>query len=372
MLVSLICAAIREGIESRLKTRAAYLERGIRELLHDRNGKGLARSLYQHPLIYSLYSAPYQPGSTAMRPKVFERGNGLPSYIPAKNFADALMDIAVRGPDPMVSSDPHAPVLNTENIRANITNIGSDPVQRVLLTAIDAARGNLDAARDNIANWFDSSMDRVSGWYKRSTQWIIFWIGLCVAVALNINVITIADFLYRDDTAREAIVARAEVAAADSSVLDSNYQQTRAALDSLDLPMGWSAGWGAPDPGARFTAWNGIFGPILGWLLTAFAATMGAPFWFDVLNRMMVIRSTVKPREKSPEEGSEDRQPKASRKAETPPVIAIPELAPPAAREPDSERGVPVHAAALTDACDVPITHYTRDEDLPPSEGGVA
>jgi hypothetical protein len=35
---------------------------------------------------------------------------------------------------------------------------------------------------------------------------------------------------------------------------------------------------------------------------------LGAPFWFDVLNKFMVIRSTVKPYEKSPPEASEDRQ----------------------------------------------------------------
>ena len=34
---------------------------------------------------------------------------------------------------------------------------------------------------------------------------------------------------------------------------------------------------------------------------------LGAPFWFDVLNKFMVIRATVKPREKSPDEASEDR-----------------------------------------------------------------
>ena len=43
-----------------------------------------------------------------------------------------------------------------------------------------------------------------------------------------------------------------------------------------------------------------------GWLLTAFAVSLGAPFWFDLLNRVMVIRSTVKPREKSRDQGSRD------------------------------------------------------------------
>jgi hypothetical protein len=44
----------------------------------------------------------------------------------------------------------------------------------------------------------------------------------------------------------------------------------------------------------------------LGWLLTALAISLGAPFWFDTLNRLMVIRSTVKPHEKSKEQESKD------------------------------------------------------------------
>jgi hypothetical protein len=33
--------------------------------------------------------------------------------------------------------------------------------------------------------------------------------------------------------------------------------------------------------------------------MTAFAISMGAPFWFDLLNKFIVVRSTVKPKEKS-------------------------------------------------------------------------
>jgi hypothetical protein len=44
----------------------------------------------------------------------------------------------------------------------------------------------------------------------------------------------------------------------------------------------------------------------LGWLLTALAVSLGAPFWFDMLNKIIVVRSTVKPHEKSREEGSKD------------------------------------------------------------------
>jgi hypothetical protein len=34
---------------------------------------------------------------------------------------------------------------------------------------------------------------------------------------------------------------------------------------------------------------------VLGWLLSAIAIAMGAPFWFDVLNRFMNVRNAAKP-----------------------------------------------------------------------------
>jgi hypothetical protein len=45
---------------------------------------------------------------------------------------------------------------------------------------------------------------------------------------------------------------------------------------------------------------------LIGWLITAGALSLGASFWFDTLNKIMVIRNTVKPEEKSQTEGSKD------------------------------------------------------------------
>jgi hypothetical protein len=46
---------------------------------------------------------------------------------------------------------------------------------------------------------------------------------------------------------------------------------------------------------------------LAGIFLTALAVSQGAPFWFDLLNKLIVVRSTVKPREKSREEGTKDK-----------------------------------------------------------------
>ena len=401
LLVSIMCSAIREGIEAWRKSRAAYLEHGIRELLHDTGGVGLARDLYQHPLVSGLYGGSYVEGRRATQPTLLAKGGNLPSYIPTRNFALALMDMAARGPrTDVVSGDADAPALTLENMRRNVAGLGSPPVQRVVITAIDAAEGSINTARATIERWYDSAMDRVSGRYKRSTSWVIFWIGLAVAVALNVNAITLVDYLYRDDSAREMLVARARTAVADTGYLERSYQQAKTALDSASLPIGWTNGWGAPHPrGARvgFDPWADLLAPVLGLLLTALAATFGAPFWFDLLNRMMVIRSTVKPHEKSGEESSEDRQTPKDKSRDAPtgdavvpavaPIVApivvgatAPRPAPMqytsalSSRAPDRPPS-PRDKDSATDGCDVEMAAVgvvTSDEDLPEADGGVA
>jgi hypothetical protein len=41
-----------------------------------------------------------------------------------------------------------------------------------------------------------------------------------------------------------------------------------------------------------------LAGQILGWIFTAIAVSIGAPFWFDTLNRFINIRSAGKPPDK--------------------------------------------------------------------------
>lgn len=79
VLVSTLCSAMREALEGWLKTRASYLEFGIRELLHDSSGTGLAKDLFTHPLIFGLYGGKYAPGKYGARLRPWHRGRNLPS-----------------------------------------------------------------------------------------------------------------------------------------------------------------------------------------------------------------------------------------------------------------------------------------------------
>lgn len=304
LLLALVVSAAREAIETVTKSRAIHLERAIRELLDQ--DAGLLKTLYEHPQLYSLYPGKYKLDLAR------KLGWSLPTYVPAANFARALMDVTARGG---LSSSPYAreqtaPAVTVENIRASLSRIASPRVRRAMLTAIDTAGNDLAKVQANLEAWFNSAMERVSGAYKRRSQWYLFAIGLGVTVVVNIDTITLASYLARNRTAREALVARADAIARDSvlqrsltadSVLRTTDARARATeLATLDLPIGWDdpvphLGRGKQPRGFL----NDWILPIIGLLMTAFAITLGAPFWFDMLANVVNIRSTVRPVEKA-------------------------------------------------------------------------
>jgi hypothetical protein len=398
VLVATICSAVREGIEAWLKTRASFLDYGIRQLLSDPHGVGIAKELFNHPLISGLsgdeYAAPGTKLTEAAMKKparrlLYCRDRNLPSYIPSRNFALALLDIAARGPVNGGDADSQPERISLQNVRANLAkNIGNAHVRRALLSAIDSAQGNLDRAQANLEAWYDSAMDRVSGWYKRATHWMILVIALVLSIVLNINTITIADYLFRHDSVRTSIVASIEKTTGDTDTQKLSYKDAKQQLDDMHLPMGWNGAsmadaYGAPrtrgerkanlkeGESLQFSLWNDCLGVLFGWLITAFAATLGAPFWFDVLNKVMVIRSTVKPHEKSKEEGSEDR---ADTSTPSPPLAVITQ--PPAlVAQPSTVVTPPAVIASVhddDDPCEVGRNIMpTPDDRLPAADGGV-
>lgn len=363
LLVSTLCSALREAIEALLKTRAAYLEKAIRQMLDDDKGNGLTKGLFEHPLLSGLMTESYLPKPAKKALWFLANGRGLPSYVPASSFAKALLDMAAHGAD---GAQGRGAAMTVQSLRARLIDPKSPispRVRRALLHALDTAGGDLAQARKNVEDWFNDSMDRVSGWYKRSTQWIVFVIAVAVTLLGNVDSIAIAKHFYQDEAARTAAVKSAETVVARPDA--PTKEEAQEVLEQLELPVGWSETSWPQDARERFNR-------VLGWLLTAFAATLGAPFWFDVLNKVMVIRSTVKPREKSPDEFSEDRQPSPAPVVNVPGPTAVP--GPPAA-VPNS--GAANLAAVIAvaqdqlDCCGGELGEPTTDEQLPAAKGGV-
>ena len=300
LLVSLLCSAIVEGAEAILKRRARDLERGIAELLRD---DALVAKLYNHPLINGLFKGDYKP---AMR--------NLPSYIPSRSFALAIMDLLISPDAAAHAGVTGAAAPTTKTIAMPPLSGPAGQAQHAMITLINAAAGDARKARENIELWFDTAMDRVSGRYKRRAQRALFVIGLVVAVGLNIDTVRMLRELMTNKAKREAVVAIATNYASKqpAATADVTQQITTATdqLGMLGLPLGWPPCLKCDQRKVKLfdrcwqQCWARNLGhaaglTIFGWLLTAFAVCLGAPFWFDVLNKFIVVRSTVKPREKS-------------------------------------------------------------------------
>src|SRR3569832_2310183 len=98
LLLSLMCSAANEIIELWLKKRAIDLERGIREMLAPGSKSGardIVQKLYDHALVNNLFDSTYN-GSRIGSPLRYVLRTHLPSYIPARSFAQALMDLVAR------------------------------------------------------------------------------------------------------------------------------------------------------------------------------------------------------------------------------------------------------------------------------------
>ena len=193
-LSSLVLASIHEMIETVFKARGRYLFDGICELFNDPlstvavGGESVAKTIYQHPLIRGLMRG--DVGKPNFR-------KHLPSYLPTRSFALALVDQVAQGKLADRSSRGSVPAAATpvQQLRMLVEGIQNEQVRTALIHAIDTAGGDIDAVTANLETWFDNAMDRVSGWYKRRSQRIIFALGLGTALLLNVNTITVAQSL---------------------------------------------------------------------------------------------------------------------------------------------------------------------------------
>lgn len=301
LLLSLVSSAVREALEAWSKSRAAFLERGMLALLESSGAKTdtahqLVESLYNHPRIYGLFEGQYV---RVHKKRSAADARRLPSYIAASTFSDALIDTVARRCQNVPS---RANVI--DRLRLGAEALDNDSIRSVILSAINSSGGDTAAVRRAIEAWYNAGMDRVAGWYRRRTHWIVIGIATVITIGLNVNTITIFRALEQNSALRESIVQQAGTTGTNASLTG---EQAKQELSKVSLPIGWTnVSW--PQTGQWATGENFVAGvmALAGWALSIFAISLGAPFWFDILNKFIVVRATVKPTEKSPNEPSKD------------------------------------------------------------------
>lgn len=246
LLLSVVALHINEFIATIFSLRAKDLERGIRRLLAGDNT--LLAGFWAHPLISS------------MLPKEGKR----PSYIPSGPVALAIFDTLAKG--------------NSGDLQAirNAAAATDTPPARAVVAIIDSANNDLDRARAGVAAWYEGAMERISGIYKRKMQAITFAVAAVVTVGIGADSIAIGSALWSSQGVRGAVAN-----AAAGATTDQTLEKAVDTLGSYELPIGWV------DLPQTPYAW---MRKALGLLLTTFAVSLGAPFWFDVLKRVTNLR----------------------------------------------------------------------------------
>ena len=300
LLLAIICTALNEWISGGFRLRSKNLASAIEQLLDNQKGSGdsplsFLDQFYSHPLVSSQLT----PGAA--------RGNNHPAYLPSRIFATAVMDLATvqkRG------------TIAFSDLDQGIKNLPNGDVKTALLALIQNADSNLQKAQRNIEQWFDDTMDRASGWYKRRNELVTIAVAIFLTLLTNADTVKITRTLWKSPTERAALVEKASsrTAASQPSVSypDKNAplkpQLTLQKDDVKDLTS--LLGWSAED--AKLSGWGAWLQRIIGWILTIAAVTLGAPFWFDLLSKLVNVRNAGK-KPKTSDEQESDKQDKSDK-----------------------------------------------------------
>lgn len=262
LILSLLGTAVHEAAASVSLMRGRMLRQGLRQLLSDgvpTQQAALFNKVFGHGLVQSLSKS------------------GLPSYLPTASFSLALFDAL---------SDKSESTLFSQ-IERGVALLPPGFAKQTLTTFLVDAGGDLDAVRKRVDSWFDDSMDRLSGVYRRRSQLIHFLFGFLVAIVFNVDSINIANVLWHNTDARDAVALQAQSFVTTHTAVDNgatpDVSQALQELQRLPVPMGWTGA------AAKRAAGDWVYA-VVGWLVTGFAISLGAPFWFDLLQKIVNIR----------------------------------------------------------------------------------
>ncbi|MFZ6712336.1 hypothetical protein [Undibacterium sp. TC9W] len=246
LAVSLFVTAIQEFIATALKLRANTLSSGINELLEQKkNLDPVIQAIVNHPRVSPL--------------------DGKLSYISSTSFAAATIHVLGGAGD--ASKD----AFNRLDIA--VDNLPAGNLKSVLQLAVSRAQGDVTKVEQEVATWFDESMDRLSGRYKRYAGYLSLGLGAILAVGMKLDAFAVGSALWVSPVLRD------QAAAAAAAAIEKGATTTPAITADVLTMFGFQSFFASFPCGMA----------LLGCLVTAFAVSLGAPFWFDFLQSIVKI-----------------------------------------------------------------------------------
>lgn len=316
LAVSLLCSATREAIASLFQTRAKVLLDGVLTMLHESAGKPRLRGIWPSILRFLRVDSGFgldKLGPDSLSAAVMShpliqgmaQQGRMPSYIPSTIFARAFVSTL---------TDKYGKAQTATMLLAQIGNTG---LSRTLLAIMGEGENDVAALENAVRIWYETVMDRITGWYKRRSQLVLFCVGLFYAGAMNIDAIELSKRLWGDEQAAAELAQQGADGVASGRVKPpapglalttgpagiipaaaaTPLEQAAAAKKDWQmvekLPIGWPSSRFNDSAGKGALAFMGALAfALLGWIVTAFASSLGAPFWFDGIGWLLALRGT--------------------------------------------------------------------------------
>lgn len=309
-ICSVLLSVLIEMGATLLKYRANELEKTLKNLFFD---QGWDAYLTQH----ILYSPFFDALKKSNDPK------GKPSYVPAENFAKAILESLRRG----TSS------LTIASIQANIEILPAD-LQKIVLGYIDTANDKVEDLQKQLEGFYDNAMVRAGGWYKKKIRPISIVLAALLVIFLNIDTIEIIQKSTKNpkqlaeavnaiqnqmpqiqkDSSSQAYIFKDEkgniIATTKADTAIENQVKVLSALKEELNNNVFTIGYKSPeDVCSEWThdkkfgdgAFRYIMLKLLGLFLSFLALQVGSKFWFDTLNKVINLRGSGKKPEEKPQ-----------------------------------------------------------------------
>ncbi|WP_343744993.1 hypothetical protein [Chitinophaga sp.] len=343
LLYSLLASIIQEMAARLFNARARVLTKALRRLLEDddrsRDLGAFGRFTFFnwfYELGWSVvyFFAPFQHSpflkkfyqSPSIRYLGENSASARPAYISPQIFSQTMVHL-LRG---TLEENQSETAAIRHSLTYNTLQLAPDTIAH-LRNLFEDAHYDVDRFRANMETWFNETMTRASGWYRRQTQVWLLILGLGIAAVFNVDSIAIARILMKDKNVREQMVrlaaSREPSYAAVTDTLtrknifhrDSSYfrQDTSVSMMLKDTALigvyailrqdagdaknvlGISRDCVTDTTGGKKELRCGFTHPyqkngwmvLAGWCITALAISLGAPFWFDLLGRVVKFRN---------------------------------------------------------------------------------
>lgn len=330
-LLSMICSSAVELWFTLLRTRAKILEQWLISIfnLPALNSHGEA--------LLDLNNKPMTLGQAIMdhcMVTVLSGKGRATSYIDAGNFYSALMDKITLTPSsakdlvqlpPKTLDEYIVYIQNSISLSGELkrtflmlafeakqasTSLSNLPAGAVLSNNLTSqVKSELDHFRQRIEAWYESNTRRLTGTLKRTKAApSTFILATAITIGLNADSIDIGKYLYdhKEETRQFADQAANSLRNFEASIqtvkeipdsagssdassireLDEKLSQVKNDIRTMreavpqGLPIGWKSGS------------NDWINHLAGWIVTILAICIGAPFWFEILNKIANLRGT--------------------------------------------------------------------------------